>query len=117
MQIYCLHPCGDGLLRSTLTHMASSSPRMARLQELLKMEERRSVIEEELNGLTSRMRSLRDSLFDDSAPAPSSSRPPVSRGRKPGRTPRGELKSQIIAALKSAGSGGVRVSELAKSLG
>src|SRR4051812_6771024 len=98
--------------------MSSISPRIARLQELLQMEERRSSIQEELEQLNSRMMSLRDGLFDDQAPVSSSSaRPQVSRGRKPGRTPRGELKSQIIAALKSAGSNGVRVSDLARSLG
>jgi hypothetical protein len=98
-----------------------SSPRISRIQELIKLEERRSSIEEEINSLVQRMSGLRDSLFEESASsqarvsAPASST--IKAPRRGGRTPRGELKTQMIAALKAAGGNAVRPSELAKSLG
>ncbi len=111
--------------------MKSLNPRITRLKELMELEERRSDLQEQLDQLVNQMSKLRDSLFEDAPPVPggasakasaassSSSEQaaaPARRGRR-GRTPRGELKSQIVSALTAAGSAGVRVSELAKTLG
>jgi transposase-like protein len=102
-----------------LLHMTNT--RIARIQELIKLEEQRSRIEDDINSLVERMGSLRDSLFEAStssearvsAPASSTAKAP----RRSGRTPRGELKTQMMAALKAAGGNTVRVADLAKSLG
>jgi hypothetical protein len=98
-----------------------TSPRISRIQELIKLEEQRSRIQDEINSIVERMSGLRDSLFEESpssearvsTPASSSARAP----RRRGRTPRGELKSQILGALKATGGNAVRPAELAKSLG
>lgn len=106
--------------------MKSQNPRLERLKTLLSLEERRVAVQEELESITERMTSLRDSLFDEGGPvlgemtsAPAKTAAPSGRkpGRPPKRSPRGALKEQIAAALESAGSAGVRVTELAKALG
>jgi hypothetical protein len=90
-------------------------------------------VQEELEAITRRMGSLRDSLFEEGAAtlakASQSRTPSVSesktsspaRGRKPGRpakrAQRGALKEQIVGALNTAGAAGVLVTELAKALG
>ncbi|HEV7401450.1 MAG TPA: hypothetical protein VGO11_00930 [Chthoniobacteraceae bacterium] len=69
------------------------------------------------------MVSLRDSLFDEggapvSHAAPAAAESAAPRGRKPrGPLKRGALKEYIAAALETAGSAGVRVTELAKEFG
>jgi hypothetical protein len=113
--------------------MNSSNPRLERLKALVSMEERRVAIQEELESLSQKMNSLRDSLFAEGAAAlaePSRARvsttsqaksSPAPRSRQVAsptqRTPRGALKEQIVAALHAAGSAGVRVTELAKAFG
>lgn len=102
-----------------------SNPRITRLKELMGLEERRAALQEQLDTLINQMSSLKDALFEDSTPSqiaevlPAVAAPARAggRGRRRGRTPRGELKSQIVSALTAAGASGVRVTELAKSLG
>lgn len=99
----------------------------------MELEERRAEVQAELESLINRMSSLRDALFDDTGlPASSSGGQAASssggggasggaarRGgaRGKGRMGRGELKGQIVNALTTAGSNGVRVTELARELG
>src|SRR4051794_23432285 len=114
--------------------MNSLNPRLERLKELVSLEERRVSMQEELETITRKMSSLRDSLFDEgasvltklspartSAPAPAAKAPKAPRGRSTARpakrAQRGELKEQVIGALNAAGTAGVRVTELAKALG
>jgi hypothetical protein len=106
--------------------MKSISPRIARIQELITLEEKRSSLEEQMESLISRMSSLRDGLFEENAASRSvqtstTSKSPTpakaTRGRSKKRAGRGELKSQMFDALKAAGSAPVRVADLASSLG
>ena len=122
--------------------MNSLNPRLERLKELVSLEERRVSMQEELETITRKMSSLRDSLFDEgasvltklsparsSAPAPAAkaaAAPAASKAKASGgrsaarpakRAQRGELKEQVIGALNAAGTAGVRVTELAKALG
>jgi hypothetical protein len=109
--------------------MKSHNPRLERLKELLSLEERRVAVQQELDTITERMSSLRDSLFDEGAsvaravtsPSPAKqngSNPTAGRkARATGkRGKRGQLKEQILGALSSAGEAGVKVTELAKAL-
>jgi hypothetical protein len=109
--------------------MKSLNPRITRLKELMELEERRADLQEQLESLINRMSALKDALFDDStSPARATSTPVQSSGTgsgastsgrriRRGRMPRGELKSQLLSALTTAGSNGVRVTELARTLG
>jgi hypothetical protein len=103
--------------------MKSQNPRLERLKELLSLEERRVSVQQDLESITQRMVSLRDSLFDEggapTSPAASSAGESAApSGRKPrGPLKRGALKEHIAAALETAGSGGVRVTELAREFG
>jgi hypothetical protein len=90
----------------------------------MELEERRAEIQGELETLVNRMSALRDSLFDDSGISASftggggtssTGGSNARRGRAP-RMGRGELKSQVVNALTSAGTNGVRVADLAREL-
>ncbi len=103
--------------------MKSQNPRLERLKELLSLEERRVSVQQDLESITQRMVSLRDSLFEEdgasiSPAAPAAEESAAPRGRKPrGPLKRGALKEYIASALEAAGSAGVRVTELAKEFG
>lgn len=92
---------------------------VGRLKQMLALEERRSALQAELDSLVQQLNRLKDSLFDNVQPAaaavPAARRGPAPGVRRGGR--RGVLKEKIMAALTSAGSAGVRVKELAVSLG
>jgi hypothetical protein len=107
--------------------MKSTSPQIENLKRMIVLEERRANLQGELAELESRIDSLRSGLISgspSSTPKASKSSGSVKtaapraattkRGRKAGR---GELKSQIFSALEKAGSTGVKVMDLAKSLG
>src|SRR5437763_1529353 len=111
----------------------NSNPRLERLKELMSLEERRVSAQQQLDSITARMSTLRDSLFEEgttapakpaatrssaatapkaeTAPAPQAARRGRKPGRKAGRAKRGALKEQIVSALHSAGNAGVRVTE------
>ncbi len=108
--------------------MKSINPRIQRLKELMELEERRADLQSQLDQLIDQMTALKNALFEEtSSPAakassvpasrPAAAAAPAPRGRRRGRTPRGELKSQILSALTAAGSKGVRVTDLAQALG
>jgi hypothetical protein len=105
--------------------MKSNNTRIARLREMLTLEEQRSRLQTELDSLVVRISELKDGLFDQSSGSQESS--PQSNGKskataKPvrksgGRAPRGALKEQIMTALQAAGAAGVQVKELAEAIG
>jgi hypothetical protein len=103
--------------------MNSPNPRLERLKELLSLEERRVAVQQDLESITQRMVSLRDSLFDEGrSPRSEAAAPPnepaaARVGRPRGPLKRGALKEHIASALEAAGSAGVRVTELAERLG
>lgn len=120
--------------------MTNTNSRIGRLQELLKLEEQRAALQNQIESITESMHSLRDALFQEeqhsgassrstatasllarggaSAPAPKPATPAKSvqsgqSGRK-ARMKRGALKDKIMTALHAAGDAGIRVTELAK---
>lgn len=99
--------------------MSNLNSRIAKLKTMLGLEEKRAVLQQQLDALQEQLSSLKEELFDESSSAVSKVRAalsPAPRGRK-GRSKRGALKEQILAALSSAGQAGVRVTELAAVLG
>jgi hypothetical protein len=89
---------------------------------MLSLEEKRSALQQQLDALHQQLSVLKDQLFDEapSARAPKAAAvkaPAAAKAGRKGRSKRGALKEQILAALTSAGQAGVRVTELAGALG
>jgi len=87
---------------------------------MLGLEEQRIALQDQLDALHQQLSALKDRLFD--APTTGSAKvgakaPVKVTGGSKGRSKRGALKEQILAALSGAGDGGVRVTELASVLG
>lgn len=100
----------------------SNNPRIALYKEAMTLEEQRARLQTELDRVLSRLNAVQSQLFDGdtvgSAVASSSAPAAVSVGRRGrGRSRRGELKAQVLNALVAAGSAGVRVKDLAATLG
>ena len=101
----------------------SNNPRIGLYKEAMSLEEQRGRLQAELDRVNSRLNAVQSQLFDVessaiSAPAVSAA-PAVSSGgrRSRGRSRRGELKARVLQALVAAGSSGLRVKDLAASLG
>jgi hypothetical protein len=94
--------------------MSNTSPRTVRLKSLLALEEKRTALQRQIDDLQHQIATIRDQIFDE---APSVVVKAVRKIATKGRSQRGALKAQIMAALEAAGSNGVRVTELAGSLG
>jgi len=90
---------------------------------MLSLEEKRAAVQGELDALDARLTDLKRRLMGGSAvasvSASASARKVTATKSKPRsrRSGRGELKSQIFGALEKAGASGLKVVELAKSLG
>ncbi len=100
--------------------MSNLNPRIERLKAMLDLEEKRSALQQQLDAVQAELSSLKDQLFDDGpvvASSVSTSSPVTRAPRSKGRSQRGALKEQVLAALQGAGSAGVRVTELAAALG
>jgi len=103
--------------------MSSLNPRIERLKAIIGLEEKRDALQGQLDALTSQIASLSGNIFGESpmspvmaTKAPAKAPTKVAKASK-GRAQRGALKESILAALSSAGSTGVRVTELASKLG
>jgi hypothetical protein len=103
--------------------MKSSSPQIEHLKMMLSLEEKRAALQGELGTLDARLSDLKRRLVGGSPVArvsasASAARVTATKSRpRSKRSGRGELKSKIFGALEKAGANGVRVVELAKSLG
>lgn len=101
--------------------MKSQNPRLAKLQELVQLEQRRSSLVDDLAAIVSRMSMLRESLFEDDAPAETSSpsRPAPERQRRTSsrRMGRGQMKEGVLAAVPRAGAQGIGIGDIAKAIG
>ncbi len=95
--------------------MPNLNPRIERLKAMLGLEEKRAALHQQLDALQKQLLALKDSLFDDSAVAKAAS-PAKSPAKPKGRAKRGSLKRRILTAMESAGSAGVRVTDLAQVL-
>lgn len=101
--------------------MSNANPQIDRLKALLGLEEKRAELQELLDDVHQQISALQGRLYDRgpfSTPASKASGK-ASKGApaRKGRAQRGALKDQVMAALESAGHEGVRVSELAATLG
>lgn len=100
--------------------MPSHNPRIERLRTMLSLEEKRANCQRQLDAIHQQLSVLKDQLFDKvseavvKAPAKTAAK---ATPRRKGRSKRGALKEQILAALSSAGMAGVRVTEIASALG
>ncbi|MEO6741896.1 MAG: hypothetical protein ABIP20_16755 [Chthoniobacteraceae bacterium] len=104
----------------------SSKSRIELYKEAMAIEHERAALQAKLDQLHTRIEHISAALFSASAAAPAtatvkskggaSSGRPVSSGKKP-RAARGELKQRILEALAAAGNAGVRVRDLAVSIG
>jgi hypothetical protein len=105
--------------------MSNSSTRIANLKSLLALEERRAALQDQIDDLHTQISSIRDHILHEGpSPAAAVSSAVSSfkaagkiKAPKKGRAQRGALKAQILSALENAGHAGVRVTELAESLG
>ena len=100
--------------------MSSLNPRIERLKAIIGLEEKRAALQSQLDALTSQIATLSGNIFSESpvvaTKVPAKSPVKVAKASK-GRAQRGALKESILAALSSAGSAGIRVTELASKLG
>jgi hypothetical protein len=104
--------------------MKSTSPQIENLKRMIVLEERRANLQGELSEVDSQLESLRGRLVSgspistskaaSSTPTQKTAPKATKRAAKAGR---GELKGKIFSALEKAGSSGVRVMDLARSLG
>ena len=106
--------------------MKLQQPRIARLKEMISLQERRDALQQEIESIQQQLQSLHQSVLEGiSGPAPKAALPamaPVARAAAPKQSPaapakRGSMKETILSALASAGSAGVRVKELAATIG
>lgn len=102
--------------------MSNLNSRIDRLKAMLSLEEKRSALQQQLDALHQKLSALKDQLFDEApstrtAKIASIKAPARAKAGRKGRSKRGALKEQILAALNSAGQAGVRVTELAGALG
>ena len=96
--------------------MSSLNPRIERLKAIIGLEEKRAVLQDQLDALTSKIATLSGDIFSES-PAIAAKSPIKAAKASKRRARRGALKESILAALSGAGSAGVRVTELASNLG
>ncbi len=87
-------------------------------KEAMGLEEQRAQLQEQLDGILSKLSEIKGKLFDEDGFVRSSFGGSASVSRtSSGRAARGALKVQILRALTAAGSSGVKVKELAATLG
>src|SRR5262245_57129583 len=95
-----------------------TNPRIALYKEAIALEEKRVVLQSELDQILARLSAIKNELFDsDGVVSTTTITSSKSAKRGPRRAGRGELKTQILSALAAAGSAGIRVRDLASTLG
>lgn len=87
-------------------------------KEAISLEEKRAQLQAQLDGILVRLSEIKNDLFDDDGfVRPASTGSAIVPRTPSGRSARGALKVQILRALTAAGSSGVKVKELAATLG
>lgn len=104
----------------------SSQSRIELYKEAMAIEHERAALQAKIDQLQARLENIKGSLFSGGGTAISPAAVkvkaaaaigrPASAGKKP-RAGRGELKQRILEALAAAGSAGIRVRDLATSIG
>src|SRR5579862_8663435 len=95
--------------------MSNSTARTHHLKSLLELEEKRAGLQQQIDEIHHQISIVQDQIFTK---APTLVANAIIRKVVPKRRARrGALKAQIMAALENAGHAGVRVTELASTLG
>jgi hypothetical protein len=106
----------------TIDGPMSNNPRIGLYREAMSLEDQRARLQAELERITSRLSAVQSQLFDVESSVAVASSPTASAAstggrRSRGRSRRGELKAKVLQALVAAGSSGLRVKDLAATLG
>jgi hypothetical protein len=105
--------------------MKTITPQIEHLKQMIALEEKRAVLQDELDAIVSKLADLQSRLVTG-APAASSpvskaskpvAEPKAGRGGRKKRAGRGELKDNIFDVLHKAGTAGAKVTDIARSLG
>ena len=106
--------------------LMSSQSRIELYKEAMSIEHERAALQAKIDQLQARLENIKGSLFSATGAvnvpaavkikATATVVRPASAGRKP-RAARGELKQRILDALAAAGSAGIRIRDLADSIG
>ncbi len=98
--------------------MKTLNSRIALYKQAIALEEQRANLQAKLDQLHSQLSNIKSRLFDDDG-AVATGAVVAAGARAVGRrkTKRGALKAQVLRALTAAGSAGVRVRDLAATLG
>jgi hypothetical protein len=102
-----------------------SNTRIALYREAIDIERQKSDLQAELDQITSRLTTVHTQLqaaggssaVSTTIPGNSTAAAPITSRARRGRTRRGELKTAVLEALSSAGNAGLRVKDLANTLG
>jgi hypothetical protein len=86
-------------------------------KEAMSLEEKRGQLQGQLDGILIRLSEIKTQLFDNDGYVRSSTGPASIDRTTSGRSARGALKLEILRALTAAGSSGVKVKDLAATLG
>ncbi len=107
--------------------MKDLNPRLALYREAMTLEEKRTTLQAQLDVVLSKLNDINNRLLNTTSSASASpsgeSRAPVTRTSAPRtslsgkRARRGELKSQVLAALSAAGTSGISVKEITATTG
>lgn len=97
--------------------MKASNPRISLYKEAMSLEQKREVLQSQLDEILGRLARVKTELFSGEGFASGSSTAQSGMVRKGVRSGRGELKAKILQALVAAGKAGVRVRDLAETLG
>jgi len=98
--------------------MSNTSNRTVHLKSLLALEEKRVALQQQIDDIQEQISKISGQVFgEESSAIVKAARKVVATVKTQGRSQRGALKEKIMAALESAGHAGVRVVDLAESLG
>jgi hypothetical protein len=86
-------------------------------KEAMSLEEKRSQLQGQLDGILLRLSEIKTQLFDGDGYVRTSTGSGAVERTSSGRSQRGALKTEILRALTAAGSSGVKVQDLAATLG
>ena len=94
--------------------MSHSTHRTVHLKSLLALEEKRAALQHQIDKILHQISTVHDQILAKGSTVVAKS---IRKIASKGRARRGALKAQIMAALETAGHAGVRVTELASTLG
>lgn len=99
--------------------MNSTNSRIQRLKTMISLEEKRIALQGQLDSIQEQMTGLQNQILSEETKpvSPIAIKKPSQPSGTTQRAGRGELTEQVVAALQAAGKTGIRVKELAKSLG